>query len=222
MKIMHEEEFNRLLEKQIRSASGQRLERLKKDKTGERRLFCEVLRPVLSNLDDLILEYEMMSIMGVRIYLDMFVPRFQWAPECLGFVPHAQNISRERFDFEQVRIQTMAVNGIKYIPFSWDQLDKRPDQCRRVMFELLGRFTSNKSSATWKISIYEREIIRYALYLNKPFNLKDVSDCTELKEDACRKLLRNLMRKQLIMPIGKGKHRYHYYVVEPDTIKYFG
>lgn len=216
--MMHEDEFNRLLEKQIRSATGQRLERLKKDKTGERRLFCNVLRPVLPNLNDLIFEYEMMSIVGVKIYFDMFIPRFRWAPECVGFIPHAQNISRERFDFEQIRIQTMAVNGIKYIPFSWDQLDNKPDQCRRIMFELLGRFAKNDNNGTLELSIYEREVIRYALFLNKPINIKDVSDCTKLKEDASRNLLRKLMSKQLIKPIGKGNRRYHYFIIEPESV----
>lgn len=217
---MYEEEFNELLEKQIHNASGQRLERLKKDKTGERKLYCEVLRHVLPNLDDLILEHELLSIVGVKIYLDMYIPRFQLAPECVGFIPHAQNISRERFDFEQVRIQTMAVNGIKYIPFSWDQMDRKPDQCRRVMFELLGRFSSNDNREKLDLSVYEKEIIRYALYLNKPFNIKNVSECTKLKEDTCRKLLRNLLVKKLIKPIGKGSRRFHFYVIELETVKF--
>ena len=190
--MAYEEEFYQILEGQIQTATGQRLERLKKDKTGERRLFCEVLRPVLPQLDDLILEYEMTSIVGAKIYFDMFIPRYFWAPECVGYVPHVQNVTRERFDFEQLRIQTMAIKGIKYIPFTWDQLDKKPDQCRRVMYELIGRFSTNNKSRFLELSLYEKEIIKYALYLNRPFNLQSVSECTRLKDDACRKLLRNL------------------------------
>lgn len=216
--LKHEEEFDQLLKKQIQSATGQRLEMLTKDKTGEKKLFCEVLRPALPNLDDLVLEYEMVSIIGVRIYLDMFIPRYFWAPECVGFVPHAQNITRDRFDFEQIRIQTMAINGIKYIPFSWDQLDRRPDQCRRVIYELLGRFSSSNDTIS-DLRVYEKEVIRLALFLNKPFGLREVSNCTGLKEGACRDLIRRLISKKIIKPFGKGTHRFHYYILEPDAVR---
>jgi len=216
--MKYEDEFNQMLEKQIRTATGQRLERLKKDKTGERRLYCEVLRPVLPNLDDLVLEYEMFSIVGARIYLDMFIPRYRWAPECVGYVSHAQNITRERFDFEQLRIQTMAVSGMMYIPFSWDQLDKRPDQCRRVMYELIGRLAVDRNDdASRKLSIYEKEILRYALFINRPFDWRDVSVCTQLKEDACRRWLRELAAKRLIKPVGKGNRRFHDYEFVHDS-----
>ena len=67
----YEAEFIRLLERQIRTAAGQRLEMLKKDKTGEKRLYCAVIRPVFpSAADEIVMEYEIPSMTGVRIYLD--------------------------------------------------------------------------------------------------------------------------------------------------------
>jgi hypothetical protein len=41
MFLNDEEEFDRLLDNQIRTAEGQRLEMLKKDKTGEKNFFAK-------------------------------------------------------------------------------------------------------------------------------------------------------------------------------------
>jgi len=104
----YEAEFIRLLERQIRTAAGQRLEMLKKDKTGEKRLYCAVIRPVFpSAADEIVMEYEIPSMTGVRIYLDFYLPSLRWALECEGYVSHAEKITRDRFDFEKSRIRAM-------------------------------------------------------------------------------------------------------------------
>ncbi|WP_276354671.1 hypothetical protein [Cohnella caldifontis] len=213
---MYEEDFDRMLERQIRTAKGQRLEALRRDKTGEKLLYCEVLRHVLPSMN-WILEYEMLSLNGVRIYLDFYCPDFRLAPECVGFVPHAQNLTRDRFDFEQTRIQTMAVHGIVYLPFSWDQLDKKPEKCRRVLYEWMGRRASIPGTSWEALTVYEREVIRYGLYIGRPFKIREVQECTGLKEDKCRQILRNLLEKKMIIPKGKGTLRHHSYLVEPKA-----
>ncbi|MBW5446703.1 hypothetical protein GE107_11585 [Cohnella sp. CFH 77786] len=212
-----EDEFDRLLEEQIRTAEGQRLDMLRKDKTGEKKLFCEALRPVLHSLEGIVLKYEVVSNTGVRIYYDSL---FRWAVECLGFVPHAQNITRDRFDFELVRICTAGTRGITYMPFSWDQLDKKPEYCRRTLYELIGRQTVLPGNAYRDLTIYERETIRYALYLNRTFKLNDVQECTQRKEDACRQILRGMLQKGLIKSVGRGASRLHDFALEPKATHY--
>jgi hypothetical protein len=68
-----EHEFKRFLDEQRRSASGQRLEQLQKDLTGEIKLMKEVLWPVLKSFDGLSMEHELISTTGVKIYLDVFL-----------------------------------------------------------------------------------------------------------------------------------------------------
>jgi hypothetical protein len=217
---MFEEEFNKFLDAQRRSASGQRLEQLHKDLTGEKKLMKEVLWPVLKSFDGLTMEHQLISTTGVKIYLDVFYLPLGIAFESEGFVVHAENITRERFMFERMRIRTIAMYGYKYIPFSWDELDKRAEACRRSVYELLGRFSSTAGLAHSELTVFEREVIRYALYLNRPLRLKDACYCLQLKEEHTRRVLRKLMEKKLIKPTSKGTLRHHEYDIEEKARNY--
>jgi hypothetical protein len=217
---MFEYEYNLFLEEQRRSASGQRLEQLQKDLTGEKKLLKEVLWPVLNSFDGLIMEHELVSTTGVKIFIDVFYQPLGIAFESEGYVVHAENITRERFSFERMRIRTMAMYGYKYIPFTWDELDKRSDACRRSVYELLGRFSSTTGLAHKDLTVSEREVLRYALRLNYPLRLKDACYCLQLKEEATRHVLRKLMEKKLIKPISKGTHRHYAYGLEEKAKNY--
>jgi len=221
MQPSYEAEFDRLLERQIRSAEGQRLEMLKKDKIGEKRLYCAVIRPVLpSAADEIVMEYEIPSMTGVRIYLDFYLPSLRWALECEGFVAHAEKITRDRFDFEKARIRAMAAQRITPIPFSWDEITNKPEACRRALYELLGRQTAVPGAAYADLTLYEREIIRYAIWLNRPLQFKDFIDCTGMKKDFIRKILKTMMKKELIAPLNQGKQRVYYYVLTEKARQY--
>lgn len=135
---MLDREFDAYVEQQKRSATGQRLEMLSRDLTGTRKLLEAVLLPTLGSLDGIILEYEMVSTTGVRIYIDVFYPPLFAAFECDGFVAHGENLTRDRFSFEKMRVRTIALQGFRYLPFSYDELDKKPEACCRAVYELLG------------------------------------------------------------------------------------
>lgn len=214
---MFEEAFGRFLEEQRSSASGQRLERLHKDLTGEKKMLGEVVWPVLRSFEGITLEYEIISLTGVKIYIDAFYEPLRWALESEGFVPHAQNITRDRFDFERMRVRTIAMYGYTYIPFSWDELDKKPEACRRAVYELLGRHSTEGSAPG--LSVYEREVLRYAMRLNRPLRPADVRDCLRLGTTASRQVLRNLMEKKLIHPATGTTHRHHQYIMDKCNLR---
>jgi hypothetical protein len=217
---MFEEAFNEFLDKQRRSASGQRLEQLHKDLTGEKKLMKEVLWPVLKSFDGLSMEHELVSTTGVKIYLDVFYEQLGIAFESEGFVVHAENITRERFMFERMRIRTMAMYGYKYIPFSWDELDKRSEVCRRSVYELLGRFSSTAGIALNELTVSEREVLRYALRLNRPLRMRDACYCLQLVPKTARNVLKKLMEKKLIKPNSNGLQRHHEYIIEEKVRQY--
>jgi hypothetical protein len=217
---MFEQEFERFLKSQCKSASGLRLEQLQKDLTGEKKLLKEVLWPVLKSFDGLIMESEMVSTTGVRIFIDVLYQPLGFAFESEGFVAHAENITRDRFTFERMRARTMVMYGYKYLPFSWDELDKRPDACRRSVYELLGRFSSSGGIAFKELSVSEREVLRYALRLNRPFRLSDACFCLQLRPDASRTVLHMLLEKRLIKPLSKGTQRHHEYGLEEKAKNY--
>jgi hypothetical protein len=115
---MFEKEFNEFLETQRKSANGLRLEQLQKDLTGEKKLIKEVLYPVFQSFEGLVMESELISSAGVRIFIDVLYEPLGFAFESEGFGAHAENITRDRFTFERMRIRTMVMHGYKYLPFT--------------------------------------------------------------------------------------------------------
>lgn len=212
--MIFEQQWNSFLKDQIQSAVGRRLEMLEKNLVGEKKMFREVLWPAFQSFDGFSLEYEMKSISGVNIYLDVFYHPLKFAFESEGFVPHAEKITRERFSFERMRIRTLALYGYKFIPFSWDELDKQPESCRRFVYELLGRYSGSDDPAIRELAVYEREVIRYALRLNRSFRLLDVSYCLGLEADASRNVLRKLMERELVRPLGQGRQKIRLYELD--------
>jgi hypothetical protein len=140
--------------------------------------------------------------------------------ESEGFVVHAENITRDRFIFERMRIRTIAMYGYKYIPFGWDELDKKAEACRRSVYELLGRFSSNAGIAFTELTVSEREVLRYALRLNRPLHLADACYCLQLGAKPTRNVLVTLMEKKLIKPNGSGIQRHHSYLLEEKVKQY--
>ena len=64
----------------------------------------------------------MVSLSGVRMFIDAFYEPLEIAFESEGFVAHAEKITRDRFNFERVRVRTMALYGYNMFPLlgmSW-------------------------------------------------------------------------------------------------------
>jgi hypothetical protein len=217
---LFEREFKKFLEEQQRTASGLRLEHLQKELIGEKKLFSEVLWPVLKSFEGFILEYEMVSLSGVRMFIDTFYVPLEIGFESEGFVAHAEKITRDRFNFERMRVRTMAMYGYKYVPFTWDELDKNPEACRRMVYEMLGRTSGGQGLVNRELTVNEREVLRYARRLNRPFRLNDVCYCLQKGPDASRFVLRQLMDLRLIQPLRQTKHRHHEFIIVEQASNY--
>jgi hypothetical protein len=116
-------------------------------------------------------------------------------------------------------VRTMVTYGYKYIPFSWDELDKKPEMCRRAVYEMLGRFSRLRSEES-DLTVKEREILRYVVTLNRPFRLNDVRSCLQLGSVACRRVIRGLMDRKLIKPLGDSMIRNHQYILQAHAVDY--
>ncbi|WP_027088131.1 hypothetical protein [Cohnella panacarvi] len=208
-----EEAFEAFLAEQRRNATGMRLEMLNKDLTGTKKLL-EMLWPVLGSFEDLILEYEVTSLSGVKIYVDVFHRVWRIVFEADGFVVHAEKITRDRFSFERMRVRTFMNLGCRYMPFSWDELDKKPDACRRSVYEMLGRFGNGRiahgGGLGWmELPVYERELIRCAWLHNRPFGMKEACEWLQLKDDTARLVIRSLISRGILQGIGGSLRRAH-------------
>jgi len=217
---LFEQAFEKFVEEQRHGASGMRLEMLKSDLHGTKKLLGTVVWPVLQSFEGIILEHEIVSTTGVKIYIDAFYEPIKLSLESEGYVVHAQNITRDRFDFERMRVRTLAMYGYKYIPYTWDELDKKPDACRRSLYELLGRYAGSRGDAYESLTVYERELLRYAIRMNRPIGLNEVCDWLQIRPDACRKVLRKMIEKNLIRALGSGTFRFHEYILVEGAAEY--
>ncbi|MBB6671663.1 hypothetical protein [Cohnella nanjingensis] len=209
-------EFDRLfeayVEEQKRSAAGQRLEMLGRDLTGTKKMLEVALLPALKSFNGLVLEYEMMSLSGMRIYVDAFYMPLGLAFDSDGYVSHGENLTRDRFSFERMRVRSIGVQGYRYFPFSYDELDKKPEACRRSVYELLGRFGSAPGAALMSLPVYERELLRFGwMRGGNPFTLAEACTCLQLRDDTTRKILKAMTGKEILLPLGVGGQRTHSY-----------
>ncbi|WP_020620007.1 hypothetical protein [Paenibacillus daejeonensis] len=203
--------YELFLQQQKLGATGARRERLDKIGPGEK-LLLRILWHVFQSFDGFHLEYEMQSVSGVKLYIDIYYEPLGIAFECDGYVVHAELITRERFTFERMRIRSMAMKGITYIPFSYDELEKKAEACQAYLYMLLGKFESTaKSPAFMNLKIQERELLRYMSRLDRKFNARDAAQCLNYSTKASRDILRTMTAKQLIHPAGLGTQRHHYY-----------
>lgn len=207
-------EFDKFVEEQKKSASGRRLEMLRNDMTAERRMFQEVLWPIFRSFKGFTLQYELVTFTGVSIFIDAFYKPLGIAFESEGFVAHAENITRDRFDFERFRVRTLVNKGYVYYPFTWDELSKKPDKCRTSLLEFLGTLGGSKQE---ELSLYERTVLAFASYVNRPIRLLDVKACLGRGEDVSRKVIRNLQAKNRLKPLQAGRLRNHAYVLVEDN-----
>ncbi|WP_020615571.1 hypothetical protein [Paenibacillus daejeonensis] len=208
--VSFEEAYEQFLQQQKSVAKGSRLERLEKVGAGEKELL-RLIWSLFKSFEGFHLEYEIIGINGVKIYLDVFYEPFGIVFECDGFVVHAELITRDRFAFERTRVRSMAMYGFIYVPFSYDELDKKTDACRRCIYELLGRLNATFAESFADLTLTEKNILSYVLLLNRPFTIKDVELCLMRSHVTCRKYVVMLIGKQLVTPVKTNRHRYHYY-----------
>jgi hypothetical protein len=211
---MFESLLDEYLMDQKRMANPRRLEMLNRNLTGETRLMKDVVWPVFGSFDGIEMEHEMTSLTGVKIFGDIFYQPLRMVIECEGFVSHAETITRDRFDFEKMRIRTFAQYDYRFVPFSWDDIDKRPEICRHALYAIIGKYGSSGEQKQYQLSVHEREIIRYATRLNRPFDLADACTCLGVGKTTGIKILKLLVSKGLITPAGDAKIRIHAYVLE--------
>lgn len=217
-----ERAFEPFLREQMKKAKGQRLAKLQGDLTGTKIMLQAVIWPVFRSFDDLELEYPVRTRMGSRIYVDVFHKKLRIAFEEEFYVTHAEKVTRDRFDFERFRARTSAARKMIYFPYSRDELQRRPDLCRRDLYELVGMLGSMEGSGLMEVPLREREVIRCAVMKAGPFRIADVTRWLALDRRTCKKVLDGLETKGLIRRAGGSEFRIHAYELEEQAYLLLG
>lgn len=205
---MFEDEFNDLLSKQLAEARGQRKEKIEGDLAGTKKML-EVIYPVIETLEGIVLEYEMTSLSGIKIYADAFISRLNSVLEEEHFITHAELVSRKRFSFERARARSIAVFGYSYFPYSRDELEQRPDECRRDFRALIHAKSTVAAEEYVQLSVLEREALRYAVMQILPINLSSLSAWLHVQRETTSKVVKSLIVKGLFNQVGGGSRKIH-------------
>ncbi|EHB64126.1 MULTISPECIES: hypothetical protein [Paenibacillus] len=217
--ISFEDRFNLFLKEQKSTTDKRRLEMLNRDMTGTKLLIKNVVLPVLGTLQGVDLEYRIKNSAGVSLFIDVFYTPLRLGLECEGFAAHAETITRERFSFERSKIRTMAALGISYLPFSMDDIEKRPETCRNSLADILDYYSHTMPKIA-ELSLYEREAMRYFSTLHTPFALADVRRHFKISRNKSIKIMHSLLAKGLIKPLNPNAKRYHRYTLADDATHY--
>jgi hypothetical protein len=204
-----ETEYAQLLADQRRGANGQRLEMLHRDLTGTKKLLEKVIWPALKSFSGIVLEYEIVTTSGVKAYVDVFYEALWFAMEANGYVSHVETITRERYSFEQMKIRSLGGYRFTYLPYSWDELDKKPELCLRSFYEHLGNYRATDNKDFLELPVYHREVLRLLLTSPGPVYVYDIRRYLHLSSVPCRKILLEMTERHLIKPVGGGVLRYH-------------
>ncbi|GAB2695336.1 DNA-binding response regulator [Paenibacillus thermoaerophilus] len=185
--------YEEWLARHLEMRSGERRRRLMEGHSHAERMFAQqVWWPVLRSFDDLHPEYEVKDYKDGSRYLDFAFlrPPYDVAIEIDGYGPHARDMSRRQFSDQLSRQNQLILDDWKVLRFSYDDIAERPRQCQQVIQQMLGKWYGVGSSA---LPLREREVIRRARRLNRPFAVAEVCQWLGVEQQTARKILKELL-----------------------------
>ncbi|MFC5530304.1 hypothetical protein [Cohnella yongneupensis] len=202
-----EQAYESYMNKHISLRTGERKGRLLTRKLHAEKLFLgNVWWPIKGNLDFLHPEYEISDWRGRPYFIDNAYaqpgsPIILW--EIKGFGTHIREMDRQGFSNELNREFYLQGIGYRLVSLAYDDVAERPE----LVISLLKLFLSQFQPHTMpgKLApLAEKEIIRLALRLARPFRPVDVSRHLDLNYRTTMKHLNNLLAKKWIKPVSSG------------------
>ena len=216
-----ETEYRKWMEKHINQRKGERLRRLKEQHGfGEKLLVEQVWWPVVGNFDFLHPEYEVVDEDGNYYYLDFAYVRNPKpaALESDGFNPHAREADRNSFKKSRRRQNAIVLGGWNILRFSTDDLKEDPDHCRRTLRRMFERWYGEDPMDGSGLSVYQKEILRFAVQSVNPFTPKGAEAATGLSGKYVRKLLHDMVKMGLLEPASGDRRWTSYKLKNSGTV----
>lgn len=211
-----EEKHVAWMELVVSGADGGRLRRLQEGQGhGEKAFLQAVWFPAFGGFEGLHPEYEVRDFKDGSRFIDFAYIRgaFRAAIEIDGFGPHWKDITQEQFADQWMRQNDLIIDGWKVLRFAYVDVTQRPRRCQQVLHQLLGRWLGEYDAAP-ALTPEEKEIVRVALGSVCPVTPRMVADRLDVCTKHAAKLLRGLVEKRILSPVGKGTQRVRRYRVE--------
>lgn len=216
---MFEEQYEQWLANQRKTRKGESLRKLNNGHAHSEKLFAEeIWWPVIGSFDHLHAEYEVTNFRDGTYYLDFALlrppHRINW--EVDDFSSHAKNLDRRGFNYERDRQNQLVLDGWQIFRFPLDAIKERPRQCQQFVLQVMGKLYGGGPLDDPALSLKQREIMRLAVRLQRPFTPKEV--CAQLgiqRHHACN-LLQELVEALFLIAIS-GTARIRTYSLGPKA-----
>ncbi|CAH1191481.1 hypothetical protein PAECIP111891_00012 [Paenibacillus allorhizoplanae] len=190
------------LEKQRENLTGEALRRLHEGHAHNEKLFVQDLwLPAVGNLDFLHAEYEVTNFRDGFFYLDFAYIRppylINW--EVDDFSSHAKLVTRRSFEYERERQNQLMLDGWHIYRFPLDAIKEKPRRCQQLILQVLGKLYGGGVITDLKLSLKQRETLRFARQIQRPFMPQEICDLLFIKGQHARTLLHELVQSGLLV-----------------------
>ncbi|MDQ0111806.1 DNA-binding response regulator [Paenibacillus harenae] len=207
------------LEHYTRQRKGESLRRLKEGHAhAEQLMLRNVWWPAFGHLANLHPEYEVKDFSEGYRYLDFaFVKKYvRIAIEVDGYGPHVRNISRRQFSDQWVRQMHLTNDGWIVVRIAYDDIEQRPRLWQQLLQQMMGRLFGD-SSLEAGLTAQERDVVRLMQQLDRPIQIRDISDALQCGYKSSRNRLRVLEERGWLQPAGRGTQRIHSWRLTPTA-----
>jgi len=178
------------------------------EECAEKRFLRDVWWPVYGELESLVPEYEVIDGLGKTRFLDHAFVRYPVLVdiEIDGYGTHQKDASRWTFADDRRRDAGLRMIGWDVLRFAFSDVREHPLACQQVLrrwMEAIKPRISQKQE-------WVEHVVRLSIY-NSPFSLVDVMELLRISEHPARRLLKELVLNQIILPAGSGEQRVRTY-----------
>ncbi|WP_373232688.1 hypothetical protein [Cohnella sp.] len=203
-----EQAYKEFMASHIEKRTGERKGRLlSRDFHGEKLFLQNIWWVLKGNLEHLHPEYEVLDWRNRPYFID-----FAWKPpgniifllEIKGFAKHVRDMDRNGYCNETNRETFLEAIGYRVISFAYDDVADRPDLCITLLRLFISQFHADEAPVTLSV-LAEREIIRLALRLARPFRPIDVTRHLGINHKTTMNTINRLVTKVWVVPIRRGR-----------------
>lgn len=214
---LFDEAYRNWLNDHCARRSGERRRKLEEGSGHSRGLLRNIWWEAFGHFHHLHPEYEWTDFNGIRRYIDLAYVRgpLKIAIEIDGFRTHTYQLSRKQFADQWVRHMHLLLYGWIVVRLSADDVHDRPGLWQQYFKQLIGKYFGNMEWEKEIVDAEEREILRMAAYLGRPFKLAMVREALDCHYRYARKVVQHLADKKWLVPVGRATQRVHYWQLNP-------
>ncbi|MCM3628758.1 endonuclease domain-containing protein [Paenibacillus glycanilyticus] len=135
-----------------------------------------------------------------------------------GYGSHSSQASRSHFSDDRIRQNHLIIDGWRVLRFSYDDVNEKPRMCEQIVQQFMSTWLNQHDGERSAKRIIQQEILQLVLRSEKPIRSREVSSHLCIHIDTARRLLREMVKENILLPGGAGTLRFHTFVANRANI----